>query len=226
VRLFRGRRKYILLGGVGRVSERGLFFGRLRDSSLRVCSVCPRGEKSDRNYVIAEVYALERCRGHPHIVQVLDAYLESDFVPGGLLRTTAVLVMKRFGIGLHELLRQTIQGKPGDLGGFGPSVIRGMASGLCGAVSFVHSLDLLHGDIKPPNVLGKWEGPAVTVQLADFGACVSDIVRKKILTLCSGSHTGFSRSSFCPPLPSSPSAYDASAPRAPLCAGFWHGFFC
>ena len=67
-------------------------------------------------------------------------------------------------------------------------------------MSFVHSLDLLHGDIKPPNVLGKWEGPAVKVQLADFGGCAMEIIRKYFRCVRVRAQ-GFHGRRFVPPLP-------------------------
>jgi hypothetical protein len=100
--------------------------------------------------IVAEAVILDRLRGHPHVVQLLDAFE---------LGKKMHLVLEHGGRSLHEMLKTR------------PSVaqIRSVAAHLNDALAFVHSIGLVHADLKPANVVVAAVGRNWTCRLADFG---------------------------------------------------------
>lgn len=104
--------------------------------------------------VIQEIYVLEKSLGHQSIVQLVDVF--NSKVPH--------LVFEYVGEDLSKVLQRG--------GALGPDNVRHCILDLAGALDFVHSLGLLHGDLKPQNILCHWRGPALQLKLADFGSVV------------------------------------------------------
>ena len=100
--------------------------------------------------IVAEAVILDRIRGHPHVVQLLDVFE---------LGTQMHFVFEHGGQSLSEMLKSR------------PSLaqIRSVAVHLHDALSFVHSIGLLHADLKPANVLVDAVDQTWTCRLADFG---------------------------------------------------------
>lgn len=116
------------------------------------------GKQTDPEDVVLEVTVLERCRGHPYFVQLLDVVFQSD---------KPLLVMERFGVELTNFL------KASPFEGYGPHQLRVSAFEVFSGIAHLSSLGILHGDIKPPNVLAELRGTLLHVKLADLGnACL------------------------------------------------------
>ena len=102
------------------------------------------------NEILAEAVILDRIRGHPHVVQLLDVFE---------LGTQMHFVFEDGGHSLSEMLRSR------------PSLaqIRTVAVHIQDALAFVHSIGLLHADLKPANVVVVAVDQTWTCRLADFG---------------------------------------------------------
>jgi tRNA A-37 threonylcarbamoyl transferase component Bud32 len=107
--------------------------------------------KDDLRHFTQEVQAIGRLTGHPHVVTIFDADVTRDGRP--------YIVMEFCERG--SLAAQ--------LGTTGPSSLADALAGgvkLCGALAAAHAAGILHGDVKPQNVLvNRFGQPA----LADFG---------------------------------------------------------
>jgi serine/threonine protein kinase len=137
----------------------------------RAAAVFVGEELSDREDIISELYVLEKRQSHPHIVKAFDVFLHPP-PPGMKGPTIACMVMERFGRSLAKVYDEALQGRPREAGGFGPSVLRSIASGVCSALAFIHDHEFLHGDVKPCNILARWKDSVLEVRLADFGCAV------------------------------------------------------
>ena len=111
-----------------------------------------------------EAYVVERCREHPHIIQLLDAF---STVAAGKVR--AHLVYERWGtdLGAHVAL----------VGALPPQDLRTALAQVCSALHFLHrKVGMIHTDVKTSNVLvvrrKEATGQALRCKLADFGSCV------------------------------------------------------
>ena len=102
-----------------------------------------------------EALALERFRGAEHVVQILDVFWEADGKP--------CLVMGAFGVSLHKLLKD---GPPT------PSQIRHAFWGMVSGVATIHGAGLIHGDVKPANILVDVAPTGWTAKIADVGSVV------------------------------------------------------
>lgn len=98
-----------------------------------------------------ELYALEKGRGHPHIVHLHDVAMESS---GRTKRLC--LILERCDTDLMQLIRDD----SGD--GPSPQQLRRMASQACSAVHHLHAAGLVHMDLTPKNILVKWLQPGLT----------------------------------------------------------------
>ena len=106
-----------------------------------------------------EIYVLERCGGHPNIIQILDMFFYSD---------CAHIVFELHGRSLRDLAR---------LRGFVPSELRVIALHLLAALGYLHAeLGLVHTDVSEKNCL---VDDVFVVKLADFGSCVSEIEEER-----------------------------------------------
>lgn len=122
-----------------------------RDVAIKVLRSGGRARSRPKDRVRAEARAMARIH-HSNVVQVFE-YREHEGVP--------LLVMERFeGVALSEWL-ETMEG------GRLPRVqAASIIEAICRGVGAVHQAGLLHGDLKPSNVL---VGPAHQVAVADFG---------------------------------------------------------
>jgi len=116
-------------------------------------AVAARAEGRQRFFAEARVAASLR---HPSVVAVYDfdeatRSLAMEYVPGGTLRDR----LRRSG---------------GASGGVGPDEVLAVTGSLLRALAYVHEAGVVHGDLKPGNVLLRAAGEVV---VADFGgACL------------------------------------------------------
>ena len=115
--------------------------------------------KTARFCASQEAYVLDRCQGHPCIVQLLDAFVE-DVPPRRF-----ALVLELWGRDLAEWLRA-------DATRFTAKQIRHCADRCVQGLAHLHGLELLHADIKPRNVLAKLDGVTglLDCKLSDMGS--------------------------------------------------------
>jgi len=124
-----------------------------RDVALKV--VRPEHARGRRAQTLfREAQALRRVRGR-HVQQLLDVGLSN--------RGRVFVVMERFdGETLEDLVHR--------LGPQTPRRVASILAELCAAVSAVHAAGLVHGDIKPANVLvGRSVDEPLELKLIDFG---------------------------------------------------------
>ena len=100
---------------------------------------------------MSEVYALEKGRGHPHIVQLHDVAMESSGQGKRLC-----LILERCDTDLSQLIRED----SGD--GPSPLQLRRTASQACSAVRHLHAAGLVHMDLTAKTILVKWQHPGLT----------------------------------------------------------------
>ncbi|MFI8873488.1 protein kinase domain-containing protein [Streptomyces sp. NPDC055243] len=129
--------------------------GTGRAAALRVVHASLARDQEFRRRFAREVHAIGAVRGR-HIAALLDAdphgatpWLATEYVPG-----------------------PTLAARVRDMGGpLGTAELRALASALAGALDDVHRAGLVHGGLRPSNVLLAAEGPRVV----DFGTggCVA-----------------------------------------------------
>jgi hypothetical protein len=103
---------------------------------------------------VCEAYVLDRCRSHQHIVQLLDVYEGSS--------KRLHMVFEHAGADLAQMLAPLPTS----------AQTRSVASHLCGALIHLHSLGLLHTDLKPGNIMVSADASGWRCRLADFGCVI------------------------------------------------------
>jgi len=147
--------RYRLLREIGRGTTAAVYLARdpalELDLALKVLhpqlAAATRGGARRRFFAEARLTARIR---HPGVAAIYDVdedarALAMEYVPGGTLR---------------ERIRVHPQGLP-------PQEVSALASSLLSALAFVHGRGIVHGDLKPSNLLLRVPGDVV---LADFGA--------------------------------------------------------
>ncbi|KAF0887947.1 hypothetical protein E2562_005654 [Oryza meyeriana var. granulata] len=119
----------------------------------------PDGHQLDR-VLAGEVRALEACRGHPHIVRILDHGRHRDVKTG----PEAYIVMEFVGLTLEASIRR--HGDDARPRRYAEGDVRHLMRQLLTGVRRMHELGLMHRDIKPDNVLVDGRG---TLKLCDLG---------------------------------------------------------
>ena len=122
------------------------------------------GEHRDKYSVLAEVSALSVCRGHPHIVQLLDVWVQAK---------TTTLVMERYGTDLYNIWPER---KASAAGTFYPAELRSIIGHVAKGLLHIHTVGMIHTDIKPQNILAKWQADRWHIVVADLG-CVTQASR-------------------------------------------------
>jgi serine/threonine protein kinase len=102
--------------------------------------------------------AFSRKADHPHVLKVFDSF-EVDDPDNPALRGAVVLVMERASCSLRDLLAHATSGES-------LPDAEAMLRQVWAALTYMHRLGWVHGDLKPGNVLVMTDG---SVRLADFG---------------------------------------------------------
>ena len=121
-------------------------------------------EEADRG--LAETYALDRSRGHPNIVQLLDMFAND--------RGQTVLVLEAWGRDMQSIIRThhrcLTTAAPSPLG---PPEVRSILRQLLAGVLHLHTnLGLIHADIKPDNFLAVERHGEYWCKISDLGQVV------------------------------------------------------
>ena len=119
-----------------------------------------------------EVYAMQRCAGHPHIVQLLDAWDVAPHPeqPAGEWGASAtsgewLLVMELASGG--EMFERLVR-----KGAYSEAVASELMRQIASAIYHMHSCGVCHRDIKPENLVLMDDSDAPHIKLIDFGAAV------------------------------------------------------
>ena len=149
----------------GSETERSMYLGSsahpLGSSNVAV-KVLERNPNM-RDAALMEVCILDHCKGHPGIVQLYDIFMQPDSIN---------LVFERFDRSFRDVMPSMAAW---------PACVRVVTFQLVDALRFLHSLCIIHADVKPENVLTNapadvaplqaWIGPAALhVKLADMGS--------------------------------------------------------
>ena len=105
-------------------------------------------QRCHMHMAMAEVYVLEKLNPHPHIVQLWDNWLGP--------KEQGYVVIEKWGTSLHNVLKGSLPlSGASELGKSLVSIgfLRQVARGVAKALHHVHALGLLHGDVKPGNIL-------------------------------------------------------------------------
>ena len=114
-----------------------------------------------REVALHEAYVLDRCRGEPNIVQLLDVFLSAPPKP------CWHLVFELSGTDLHAFLRLRACG-------LSPAEVRSVAEQFTRGLRHIHGLGLVHADVKPANILVKvLPCGFVAAKLADVGSALA-----------------------------------------------------
>ena len=148
-KLYAGRymlREIAGFGGMSKVYEAEDIRRRNATVAVKIVQV---NSKTDKNELEREAKALEKLK-HEHIIRLLDYgyvnneyYTVTEFIPGYTLKE---YIKQRGHLGKREAV--------------------GIALVLLDALQYSHAHKIVHGDVKPLNVLMSRDG---TIKLADFG---------------------------------------------------------
>ena len=103
-----------------------------------------------------EAHVGDLCRGHPHIVQILDVFVKQSRVH---------LVLEHAGQSLHQRLKSDRLAH-GD--------IRACLVAVLGGIGHLHDKGLVHTDVKPGNILAELgqDGSYLRFRLGDLGSTI------------------------------------------------------
>ena len=110
-----------------------------------------------------EVFAMQRCSGHPHIVQLLAAFDVPPSVAQPNGEWHVVMELAEGGELFERLLRH---------GAYTELVASEIARQIASAVYHMHSCGVVHRDLKPENLVLMTESDAPHVKLIDFGTAI------------------------------------------------------
>lgn len=127
---------------------------------LRLPSPAIADKSPDVMEIVAELFVLDKVRGHPACVNMRDVFLAKPSAD----KSDVWIVMERFGTDLRSMRKAGRR--------FSLSDLRAFASQVGDAVAFLHKLGFIHADIKTANVLGQDDGSTLQYKLADFGLVV------------------------------------------------------
>ena len=149
----------------------GAVFAGTKKSSGDELAIKVLNHGTSREDAWAEAYVLDRCRGHPNIVTLLDVYEGS----GNDKRYHFVFEM--WGLDLAVVLRG---GWPPRWGAGGA---RTLSADMVSGVSHLHALDLVHADLKPANILVRDDGAGLRAKVADLGwASLAEPSQRRLAT--------------------------------------------
>jgi tRNA A-37 threonylcarbamoyl transferase component Bud32 len=100
--------------------------------------------------ILAEAYILDRCRRNPHFVQLIDVFKDTSGY---------ALVFEDGGSSLSDVLATAV---------ITPAQIRVVAANINSALAHLHSILMIHCDVKPSNILVA-TGDVWYCRLADVG---------------------------------------------------------
>ena len=162
-----GWEHYILEGKLGEGTFGEVFRARLGAQTFAAKRLRTTNQRSNRYAAMREAYFLDRCQGHPHVIQLFDVSAD----PAD--KNSFIFLFEEWGQDLDRWLRASE--KP-----FGSRAVRGLLSDVVSGLRHLHeALGVMHADLKPANVLvqarGASSGDAQSfwAKLADLGSALS-----------------------------------------------------
>ena len=144
---------------LGRGSEGRVVLAYARDAKMIARALKfkdPR--RTDYARIVREIEILQSLR-HRHIVPLIDHF------PPASARIEHVFVFPERECSLHRFLQRRVEGLP-------PGVLREWSRQLLSALAQLRAQCIIHGDLKPGNILVKWDNDSanLAVELTDFGS--------------------------------------------------------
>lgn len=143
--------------GEGSFGEVYLAKRKLPDSLGGFDLAVKRMRSVDVKAVWSEAYLLDRCRDHPHIVQLVDIFQSA--VPVDRLNLV-------FGYGGRDLKAIMHDGP------VHPARVRDAVVHVLSGLGHLHGIGLVHGDLKPENILVSEQGDRWLCRLGDLGGAL------------------------------------------------------
>jgi hypothetical protein len=159
--------QYTMLEALGEGS-----FGCIFRATRGTCEVAVKKMRSTGwMEAFDEAYVVERCRGHPHIIQLLDGF---SIETNGAVKAHLVYELWGTDLGAHVALRGMLP----------PQDLRSTMAQVCSAINYLHcKVEMIHTDVKSTNVLVRRCTKAtcrpLLCKLADFGSCVEALRASK-----------------------------------------------